>query len=168
MQPPRIIRYLAAWISRWALHHESLILDAGRALTERELEWARTLGIQKPAQVRIHVVDRVPVPFWNRWVPTRWIEKYALKVGDIAGMTLGYGIYVREGEESPLLVAHELVHVQQYERLGGFQGFMAAYLLDCFHHGYQRSHLEAEAVQRSVSLFCGGDSKSSGMNSLPT
>lgn len=152
-RPPWIIRCVADLVSHWGLRHESRILDSGRALDAKELDWARKLGIQKVQSIRVKVVPQVPVPLLDFWFPESWVERFALKVGDIAGITLGYGIYIREEEQCPLLIAHELVHVSQYERLGGLKQFLAAYLFDCYHHGYRGSEIEQEAVEKSVKLL---------------
>jgi hypothetical protein len=41
------------------------------------------------------------------------------------GLTAGYGFFVRESRRHDLtLVAHELAHVAQYERLGGIPSFL--------------------------------------------
>jgi hypothetical protein len=62
------------------------------------------------------------------------------------GLTLRYGIYIRAdhwGERR--LVIHELAHTAQYERLGGFDEFLAAYLEECLTNGYPDGPLEQEA-----------------------
>ena len=72
------------------------------------------------------------------------------------GLTLRYGIYIREdswGDRK--LVAHELVHTHQYERLGGFSPFLTAYLQECLTPpGYPHGPLEREA-DRISNEICG-------------
>ena len=68
--------------------------------------------------------------------------------GQTIGMTLRYGIFIREehwGDRR--LLAHELAHVAQYERLGGFRGFLKQYLEECINSGYPLGDLELEAKQ---------------------
>jgi hypothetical protein len=63
------------------------------------------------------------------------------------GLTARYGIFIREaywGDRR--LIAHELAHTAQYERLGGITPFLRAYLTECLTSGYPRSALELEAV----------------------
>ena len=43
------------------------------------------------------------------------------------------------------MIAHELVHVAQYERLGGIEPFLRQYLRECLTVGYDESALENEA-----------------------
>lgn len=43
------------------------------------------------------------------------------------------------------LLIHELAHVVQYERLGGFHAFLGAYLQECINPGYPLGPLEQEA-----------------------
>ena len=45
------------------------------------------------------------------------------------------------------LLAHELAHVAQYERLGGFREFLKQYLEECINPGYPLGDLELEAEQ---------------------
>lgn len=61
-------------------------------------------------------------------------------------MTLRYGIFIHTDHwgDSRLLV-HELAHVAQYERLGGFHGFLFQYLQECINPGYPYGSLELEA-----------------------
>lgn len=49
-------------------------------------------------------------------------------------------------------LAHELAHVAQYERLGGFYGFLKQYLEECINPGYPLGALEQEAKQAESSL----------------
>jgi hypothetical protein len=66
---------------------------------------------------------------------------------------LRYGIYLRADESSDReLVAHELVHTGQYERMGGFLPFLRQYIYECLTVGYCASKLEQEAVQRAALL----------------
>ena len=63
-------------------------------------------------------------------------------------MALRYGIVIREehwGDRR--LLTHELAHVAQYERLGGFRGFLKQYLEECINPGYPLGDLELEAKQ---------------------
>jgi hypothetical protein len=69
-------------------------------------------------------------------------------------MTLRYGIFVRSdcwGDRR--LLVHELVHVAQYERLGGFRAFLRQYLQECITPGYPFGELEQEA-KRAELAYC--------------
>jgi hypothetical protein len=69
------------------------------------------------------------------------------------GLTLRYGIFIQADSwgERRLLV-HELAHVAQYERLGGFRPFLQRYLMECITIGYPEAPLEQEAkhVEREI------------------
>lgn len=59
-------------------------------------------------------------------------------------MTVGRTIYVRPGhEDSDTLIAHELVHVRQWQQYGWF-GFLRRYLGDYLHNlAKLRNHMAA-------------------------
>ena len=68
-------------------------------------------------------------------------------------MALGHGIYLEAAQgDRPSLVAHELVHVLQYERLGGTWPFLRDYLHQCLAEGYWNAPMEIEARQRAAEL----------------
>ena len=64
------------------------------------------------------------------------------------GLTLQYGILLRWDcwRERPL-IAHELVHAAQYERLGGILPFLRQYLVECLTIGYANAPMELEAAE---------------------
>jgi len=131
----------AAW---WVRHHEKIALRLGRKLTKEELHWAEEIGILCPDKVRILNVSRIPSP-----VPA-WIEKFLQKrgypAGNAAGMCMRYGIFVKEKyAHRKCLIAHELVHTHQFERLNGIWNFLSRYLLETMTLGYAQSPLEIEA-----------------------
>jgi len=69
------------------------------------------------------------------------------------GLTLQYGIFVREdywGKRG--LIIHEVVHVAQYERLGGIAGFLNQYLQECIRFGYPQAPMGQEAIKYSRSF----------------
>ena len=98
-----------------------------------------------PDRVRLLRVAQIPTPshpiLAAEAVATNLISTFT------GGMTLRYGIFIRSdcwGQR--LLVAHELVHTTQYERLGGFEGFLRPYLTECLTSpGYPHGPLEREA-----------------------
>ena len=70
------------------------------------------------------------------------------------GLTFRYGIFIRADywNQRPLLV-HQLVHTSQYERLGGFEGYLRPYLLECITPpGYPLGPMEQEAVTTATRL----------------
>lgn len=117
----------------------------GELLDPSNLQFARELGIQHAKEVRVMRVSRIPlpVPAWLLGTAARW----RLPVFAPGGMALGQGIYLLHGQDHSL--PHELVHVAQYERLGGIGAFMRCYLYECLTCGYAKADLEREARLRS-------------------
>lgn len=120
----------------------------GVPLTDSLLADARRIGVQRPERVRLRVVNQVPggMPDWLR----KALQPLGLCSPLTSGMSLRYGIFVRSdcwGDQR--LVRHELVHTQQYERLGGFWPFLRSYLFECLAEpGYPFGLLEQEAQNR--------------------
>jgi hypothetical protein len=130
---------------KWATAVEARILQEGIPLTQESLADARAIGLREPERVRLLALARVPMP-----------DNLTLKAAAAAiqfltpatrGLTLRYGIFIRQdiwGDRR--LVAHELVHTAQYERLGGIEPFLRQYLLECLQVGYPAAPLEQEAI----------------------
>jgi hypothetical protein len=135
----------------WAMEQEARILREGVSLTNEEKVVARQAGVGQPERVRLLQVKTIPRP-----------EHEALEAACDAidfltpatrGLALGYGIFVRtDCWRDAGLIAHELVHTAQYERLGGIEGFLRQYLMECLTVGYPESPLEQEAITRSASV----------------
>ena len=127
----------------WARKQEAWILCDGVPLRDAQLADARRIGIAHPERVRVLHVATIP----PRMHPVlRFLAaKFGLRFDGTIGMALGYGIFIGEWHlESRALLAHELVHVRQYERLG-FASFLRQYLRECLCEGYPQGALEAEA-----------------------
>lgn len=137
--------------TRWAEGQEAVILAQGVPLTESERADARAMGVLHPERVRALQVDHVPMPVHP--LLRRVAQAAGLLFPQTAGMALGYGIFIRQdywGHRT--IVAHECVHVGQYERLGGFRPFLRQYVAECLTFGYPLAPLEMEAVQRSTAM----------------
>jgi hypothetical protein len=127
----------------WAKRHESIILKTGVPLSAAQAETAKKLGILYPNRVRLRAVPKVPP---MNWLFRRVGEKLGFVSSQTSGMTLRYGIFIHEtywGDRR--LLIHELAHVAQYERMGGFRGFLGQYLQECIDPGYPLGDLELEA-----------------------
>lgn len=139
----------------WVRWRERVILRGGVALTPPQRLLARHLGVASPQRVRVMAADRIPMPL------PPLMRSLAERVGwlspHIAGMTLGHGIAIRAdccGDQR--LLAHELTHVVQYERLGGIPRFLRQYLRECVWPGYPRGALEIEAIAAESGEFYRG------------
>jgi hypothetical protein len=141
---PALFPHVVDWIS----YLEKQGQESGRALTSMEINLAQTVGVAHPEEVRILSVPRVPLP------PHPRVKQLARVVGllnaDTAGLTAGYGVIVRRDCANNLrLLAHEFVHVAQYERLGR-EGFLQEYIQQIATHGYLNAPFEQEAEANSV------------------
>jgi hypothetical protein len=131
--------------SAWAEWQESIILKTGVPLSANQTATARAMGIANVDRVRLRAVRQIP--------PVNWVlrsigEKLGLISDNTIGMTLRYGIFIRQDNWGDhRLLVHELAHVVQYERLGGFRGFLKQYLKECINPGYPFGALEQEAKQ---------------------
>lgn len=132
---------IAPAAARWARDQERRILAEGRALDEDELADAAALGITGSEKIRVLVVKLIPLP-----APRTLLKLSAclgIPVFEPAGMALGRGIYLLQHDSR--ILRHELVHVAQYQRLGGIESFLRRYLTECLTVGYLDSPLEIEA-----------------------
>ena len=140
-----MIRALLPFACAWAKHQESIVLKAGVPLSPGQITTAKRMGIAYPERVRLRAVREVP--------PLNWLLRSAGKhmgvvSGQTIGMTLRYGIYIRDDHWGDRrLLIHELAHVAQYERFGGFRAFLKQYLHECMDPGYPFGPLEQEAKQ---------------------
>jgi hypothetical protein len=80
----------------------------------------------------------------------RLLRAVGAKLGFVSsqtiGMSLRYGIFIRRDHWGDRrLLVHELAHVAQYERFGGFRRFLFQYLQECINPGYPLGDLELEA-----------------------
>lgn len=128
----------------WVHWRQSHILRHGAALNPMQRELALGLGVVDVDRVRVMSSDVIATPL-PRWMHVL-AQRAARQSRHIAGMTLGHGIVIRADYLSDTrLLAHELVHVRQYERLGGIARFLRPYLRECVWPGYPHGALEREA-----------------------
>ena len=121
---PEQFEELLPLAAAWAEQQEALILAAGVALSASQLSDARFVGVAQPERVRLLAVPSVPTPAHPNLRAAG--EATGLISPFTAGLALRYGIYLRSDFSSDrFLVAHELVHTAQYERLGSFTAFSA-------------------------------------------
>lgn len=130
----------------WVTESEARILRNGEPLTPEMLGHARAIGVREPERVRVLMVDEIPLP--EHPALRRVMQAGAMPVGpgEGGGMCLRYGIYLqRDAARDPRLLVHELVHTMQYERLGGIEPFVVAYVAQIAGGRYQHAELEVEA-----------------------
>ncbi len=152
--PSSQLEMLLPLAAAWAREHEKIILAQGVPLSSPELFEARRAGVREPHKVRLLQVATIPIP-------SHPLLQAACRATNLVpdsprGLTLNYGIYVRSDcwGNRPLVV-HELVHTAQYERLGGIEPFLRAYLSQCTTVGYSKSAMETEARSTARELCPG-------------
>ncbi len=140
---------------------ERHILWEGVALLPEELDDARAVGVQSPERVRLLCLTSLPAP-------TDPILKAAAAAVHFLtpatrGLALRHGIFIRSDcWRDRELIAHELVHTAQYERMGGIEPFLRQYLFECASIGYPAAPLEQEALAVASQLrIQAGDQKPS-------
>lgn len=143
-----VISEILPQVTEWAQAQETLILEKGIPLSPLACQDAAAVGVLHPERVRLLEVDAIPMPD----DPT--LRALAMQAGLISnnssslGQAMGYGIYLLPNFSGVRwLLAHELTHVGQYERLGGIGPFLQEYLTQCLTVGYRQAPLEIEAIQ---------------------
>jgi hypothetical protein len=129
----------------WITEMEKAILDTGKGLLPISEDDAKRIGIQRVSEVRILALSTMPVPGDRE---LRSVAEQTRLISPLThGMTFGHGIVVRADHQDRELIAHELVHVLQYERFGGIEGFLKAYMPEILPpQRYGEGPLEEEAT----------------------
>jgi hypothetical protein len=148
MLPIKVLRAFPRAV-QWVEAQERRILRFGFPLTPEQIRDAIAAGVAKPDRVRLLPVPLIPGP--SDPLLEELGRKFRLTMTDkTAGLTMGHGIYLKTSElPDRLRVTHELVHVAQYERLGGISPFLRAYMIQIIRFGYFKAPLELEAVKVS-------------------
>jgi hypothetical protein len=130
--------------AEWAMEQQQRVLCEGVPLSEKEMADAKAIGVRNPQRVRLLRVDSVPVPVHPM------LRAAAASINFVtpapSGLALENGIFVRADHwRDRELIAHELAHTAQYQRLGGVLPFLQTYIVQCATVGYQQAPLELEA-----------------------
>jgi hypothetical protein len=129
----------------WATEQEQKILREGVPLSEEEIADARAVGVKDPERVRLLQVDAVPTP--THPLLKAAYDTINLRTPAPRGLALQYGISIRSDLwRDRSIIAHELAHTAQYERLGGIVPFLRRYLSECMTIGYGGAPMEQEAI----------------------
>ena len=131
--------------AQWAAEQERRVLCEGVRLSAVELADAKTIGVRNPEQVRLLRIAAVPVPVHPM------LRAAAASINFLTaaprGLALDYGIFIRADHwRDRALIAHELVHTAQFQRLGGILPFLQTYMVQCATVGYPNAPLELEAI----------------------
>jgi hypothetical protein len=130
---------------QWAAEQERRVLCQGVHLSPIEMSDARAIGVRNPERVRLLRVAAVPVPVHPM------LRAAAASINFLTaaprGLALDYGIFIRTDHwRDRALIAHELVHTAQFQRLGGILPFLQTYIFQCATVGYPNAPLELEAI----------------------
>lgn len=130
--------------AEWAAEQERRVLCEGVPLSRDELADAKAIGVRNPERVRLLRVDAIPIPAHPA------LRAAAASINFLTaaprGLALDYGIFIRADHwRDRALIAHELVHTAQFQRLGGILPFLQTYIFQCATVGYPNAPLELEA-----------------------
>jgi len=147
------IEELLPLAAQWAAEQERRVLCQGVPLSKEELTDAKAIGVRNPERVRLLRVNSIPVPLHPM------LKAAAASINFITaaprGLALDYGIFIRADHwRDRQLIAHELAHTAQYQRLGGILPFLQTYLGQCATLGYEQAPLELEAIA-AADRICG-------------
>jgi len=137
--------------AQWAAEQQQRVLCQGVPLTQEELADAKTIGVQNPERVRLLRIDAIPVPAHPM------LREASASINFLTaaprGLALGLGIFIRSDcWRDRSLIAHELVHTAQYQRLGGVIPFLQSYIFQCATVGYSNAPLEVEAINTAARI----------------
>lgn len=115
---------------------------------------AKAAGVQAVERVRLLTVESIPLPEHPRLRAACHAANFVPRKP--RGLTVRYGIFVRSDcRQDRHLLAHELVHTAQYERLGGIVPFLHKYLFECATAGYTAAPTELEAISAGERVCAG-------------
>jgi hypothetical protein len=127
----------------WAEGEANSAAATGQALNDSEQQVARRVGVLRPELIRVALVGSLPMP------DDPALRSAAIQTGllspNSAGLTLGYLVFVRRGQDTLRLLSHEFRHVHQYEQAGSIAAFLSVYLQQIAQFGYANAPLEADA-----------------------
>lgn len=136
---------------QWAAEQERRVLCEGVRLSEIELADARAIGVGNPERVRLLRVDSIPVPVHPMVRAAAALINFLTAAP--RGLALDYGIFIRADYwRDRALIAHELVHTAQFQRLGGILPFLQTYIFQCATVGYPNAPLELEAIETAARI----------------
>ena len=136
---PRVLPEAIAW----AKAQEAVGAELGRPLNEHAVSIALAVGVYRPERIRLVRAYDLP------WPGDPLLRKVAKSAGflgsDTIGVTFGYSVFIRSGQDSPRVQAHEFRHVRQYEDAGSFSAFLERYFSQIASVGYIHADLEKDA-----------------------
>jgi hypothetical protein len=136
----------------WVEQLEKEALEKGEPVLPPFEATAEALGIRQIDKIRVWKVDTMPTPE-NPQIPAL-AERFGLSIADSGGLTLGHAILVLRSQATRgNLLAHELVHVRQYEQAGSISLFLKRYVAELVQFEYENMPLEREATREAAKYF---------------
>lgn len=141
---PELLPAAIAW-ANFQSEHVALL---GQPLPVPLVSVAQRVGVRQPERIRVKLVDQLPIP------EEQLLREAAIQTGllgpHMAGLTLGYSIFIVHGQDTVRLISHECRHVYQYETLGSIEQFLPVYLQQIVTFGYQSAPLEIDARAHEI------------------
>ena len=136
------MHFLAA-ATAWVEQQQTVISAQGRRLSHAEQALAKAVGVAQPQSVYVLEVPVITRP--DNAELAAICDQFGFLTEDTIGLTLGYGIYIKQGYLTPRLLSHELRHVHQYEQAGSAQAFLSRYITEVMQFGYLDAPYEIDA-----------------------
>ena len=133
----------------WALQESRAALEFGVPLNATGLQMARDVGVACPENIRVIVVDAMPMPADETL--RQLATAYGLLGPTTGGLALEYAVFIKRGHETlHALLRHEFRHVYQYEQAGSVEAFLRQYVSQILRFGYDNAPLELDAVAYEI------------------
>jgi hypothetical protein len=141
---PRLLPQAIAWAEAVAAD----VITRGTALNALRVADARVVGVQQPENIRVLLVDRLPLP------ADPDLQAAAVHTGllgpTVTGLTLGYAMLICHGHLSRRVLSHECRHVAQFEQAGSIATFLPADLSSIVQVGYWNCPFEQDACAHEL------------------
>jgi hypothetical protein len=144
---PKLLPRVIAWATR----ESERILQSGQPLSAQGVAIARAVGVANPDRIRVLEVPAIPKP---EDLELRQVALEQNLIGpNTAGLTLGYGIFIVQGQLDLRLLSHECRHVHQVEVAGGLEAFLPLYLKQIAEFTYDHAPYELDAKQHELAAL---------------
>lgn len=135
---------------QWITQRQKICMEIGERLSSEATRDAHTIGMGQIEEVRIMVEGEISLP-----TDPELLQVFLKSgLGAVNGITCGHGIFVRPDAYSRHLIAHELVHVLQYERFGGIEPYLKAYIPEIVSPPYYPNGPLEQEARRVADAVC--------------
>ncbi len=132
----------------WLTQALAKIAPCLKPLSEQEIEMARSVGVLNPEQVKVGLVDYIPVPA-NPALKAA-CDALELDFGSMQALAVGPIVLLQRDAATPALLKHELRLVYHFERAGSLEAYFRSYLAEVIEFGYGRTPMELDAARAAV------------------